>query len=143
MTHGSGHWCYALLPLSSDDFIISPSCGFCCIIQRKESFFGEWSQQASPLDRIKAEDSSVGQLVVMMVTLFSPFRSSPKASLRSCFLKHTYEERVGRSLPETASAKEPPLTFDYPNKTYRNAFFYLFLVADLDCKVFLDPEKKT
>lgn len=84
----------------------------------------------------------MGQLVVMMVTLFSPFRSSPKASLRSCFLKHTYEERVGRSLPETASAKEPPLTFDYPNKTYRNAFFYLFLVADLDCKVFLDPEKK-
>lgn len=40
VAHGSGHWCHALMPLSLDSFIISPSCCFCCIIQRKEFILG-------------------------------------------------------------------------------------------------------
>lgn len=37
---GSGRWCRAPTPLSLDSFIISPSCCFCYVIQRKEFISG-------------------------------------------------------------------------------------------------------
>ena len=87
MTHGHGHWRYALLPLSSDDFIISTSCCFCCIIQRKE-FFREQSQRAFTLDQMKAEDRSVELLAddMFSFSFFLNILTFPKALLKFCIL---------------------------------------------------------
>lgn len=40
VARGSGRWCRAPTPLSLDSFIISPSCCFCYVIQRKEFISG-------------------------------------------------------------------------------------------------------
>lgn len=58
VARGSGRWCRAPTPLSLDSFIISPSCCFCYVIQRKEFILG----RMEPMSFHSGANTSGGQI---------------------------------------------------------------------------------